>query len=156
MSLKQALKVLDTVGKSVPGLSKEFVCGSVSGGTKVSILAFEVANTIVKGENLLRSLSENNIQSLKEALRSEGVQRLVSGDMEELLMFAASDKRFFPSIDAENFFWDLGSRTSLKSKHKYFFCLYRLEFDVFLREVIRFGDRCKDSQWHNLGRYFSK
>jgi hypothetical protein len=33
---------------------------------------------------------------------------------------------------------------------------YRQELTVFSREVIRFGNRCKDSQWHNLDRYFSK
>ncbi|XP_042939328.1 protein PSK SIMULATOR 2-like [Carya illinoinensis] len=32
----------------------------------------------------------------------------------------------------------------------------RLEYEVFLRGVIRFGDLCKDPQWHNLGPYFSK
>lgn len=94
MSLKQAVKVLDAIGKSVPGLSKEFTNGWVSRRNKISILAFEVANTIAKGTNLLQSLSKNNIQSLKETLGSEAVQRLVSGDMKELLMIAASDKRF--------------------------------------------------------------
>ncbi|XP_031403675.1 uncharacterized protein LOC116213017 isoform X1 [Punica granatum] len=124
LSFKQAVKILDTIGKSVSGLSNEFIYGLVSRGNKISILAFEVANTIVKGANLLESLSENNIQSLKDTLRSEGVQRLVSQDMNKLLMIASSDKRE--------------------------------EFDVFLREVIRFGDLCKDSHWHNLGRYFSR
>lgn len=32
----------------------------------------------------------------------------------------------------------------------------REELDLFSREVIRFGDLCKDPQWHNLGRYFSR
>ncbi|TYI27808.1 hypothetical protein ES332_A05G201500v1 [Gossypium tomentosum] len=32
----------------------------------------------------------------------------------------------------------------------------RDELDIFSREVIRFGDLCKDPQWHNLGRFFSK
>ncbi|KAB1203642.1 hypothetical protein CJ030_MR8G002792 [Morella rubra] len=30
------------------------------------------------------------------------------------------------------------------------------EFEVFLQEVIRFGDMCKDPQLHKLGQYFSK
>ncbi|KAL6010323.1 hypothetical protein ACLOJK_000754 [Asimina triloba] len=30
----------------------------------------------------------------------------------------------------------------------------REELNVFSREVIRFGNLCKDPQWHNLGRYF--
>ncbi|KAK4387453.1 protein PSK SIMULATOR 2 [Sesamum angolense] len=96
-----------------------------SRGNKISILAFEVANTIAKGANLLQSLSEENIQFLKkEILHSEGVRRLVSTDMNDLLSIAAADKRE--------------------------------EFDVFSREVIRFGNMCKDPQWHNLHRFFSK
>lgn len=80
--------------KSFPGLSKESVYGWGPRGNRISILAFEAANTVVKGENLLNSLSESSILSLEETLRSEGVQLLVSTDMEELLRIAASDKRF--------------------------------------------------------------
>lgn len=32
----------------------------------------------------------------------------------------------------------------------------REELTIFSREVIRFGDLCKDPIWHNLGRYFDK
>lgn len=32
----------------------------------------------------------------------------------------------------------------------------RDEFRMFSVEVGRFGDMCKDPQWHNLGRYFEK
>ncbi|XP_024996207.1 uncharacterized protein LOC112529249 isoform X2 [Cynara cardunculus var. scolymus] len=100
-----------------------FVSNTALRGNKVSILAFEVANTIVKGSNLMQSLSEENIQILKkEILHSEGVQLLVSTDMKELLCIAAADKRE--------------------------------EFEIFSREVVRFGDMCKDPQWHNLDRFF--
>ncbi|KAI3870736.1 hypothetical protein MKX03_024090 [Papaver bracteatum] len=119
------LEVLDTLGSSMSNLnaSSGFSYGIAPRGNKISILAFEVANTIVKGANLLQSLSEENVQFLKESvLHSEGVHRLVSTDMEELLRLAASDKRE--------------------------------EFNLFSREVIRFGDLCKDPQWHQLGRYF--
>lgn len=27
---------------------------------------------------------------------------------------------------------------------------------MFSGEVVRFGNRCKDPQWHNLDRYFEK
>lgn len=121
------LEVLDTLGSSMSNLnpSSGFLSGVASRGNCISILAFEVANTIVKGSNLLQSLSEENIQFLKkEILHSEGVQLLVSTDMKELLSIAAADKRE--------------------------------EFGVFSREVVRFGDLCKDPQWHNLGRFFSK
>ncbi|KAI3734384.1 hypothetical protein L6452_13852 [Arctium lappa] len=121
------LEVLDTLGSSMTNLNPNsgFVSNMASRGNKVSILAFEVANTIVKGSNLMQSLSEENIQILKkEILHSEGVQLLVSTDTKELLSIAAADKRE--------------------------------ELDVFSREVVRFGDMCKDPQWHNLDRFFSR
>uniref|UniRef100_A0A5B6ZDQ4 Uncharacterized protein n=1 Tax=Davidia involucrata TaxID=16924 RepID=A0A5B6ZDQ4_DAVIN len=127
VGLERAVEVLDTLGSSMSNLNTNsgFVSGMASRGNKVSILAFEIANTIAKGANLLQSLSEENVQFLKkEILHSEGVQQLVSTDMKELLSIAAADKRE--------------------------------EFDIFSREVIRFGDLCKDPQWHNLGRFFSR
>ncbi|XP_038704176.1 protein PSK SIMULATOR 2-like [Tripterygium wilfordii] len=120
------LEVLDTLGSSMSNLNTNsgFISGMASRGNKISMLSFEVANTIAKGANLFRSLSEENIQFLKkEILPSEGVQLLVSADIKKLLSIAASDKRE--------------------------------ELEIFSREVIRFGDLCKDPQWHNLGRYFS-
>ncbi|KAG4200046.1 hypothetical protein ERO13_A05G186300v2 [Gossypium hirsutum] len=127
VGLEKAVDVLDTVGSSMSNFNagSGFVTGLASRGHRVSILAFEVANTIAKGASLLQSLSEENIQFLKkEVLQSEGVQKLVSTNMNELQSIAAADKRD--------------------------------ELDIFSREVIRFGDLCKDPQWHNLGRFFSK
>ncbi|KAK3007659.1 hypothetical protein RJ639_014301 [Escallonia herrerae] len=121
------LEVLDTLGSSMSNLNVNsgFLSNMASRGNKISILSFEVANTIAKGANLLQTLSEENIQFLKkDILHSEGVQQLVSTDIKELLCIAAADKRE--------------------------------EFDVFSREVIRFGDLCKDPQWHNLGRFFER
>ncbi|KAM0047120.1 hypothetical protein Hdeb2414_s0009g00324791 [Helianthus debilis subsp. tardiflorus] len=121
------LEVLDTLGSSMSNLNANsgFVSNMASRGNKVSILAFEVANTVVKGSNLMQSLSEENIQILKkDILHSEGVQLLVSTDTKELLRIAASDKRE--------------------------------ELEVFSREVVRFGNMCKDPQWHNLDRFFSR
>ncbi|MBA0721045.1 hypothetical protein Golax_008621, partial [Gossypium laxum] len=106
-------------------LSSGFTSGVMTKGNKIAILAFEVANTIVKGANLMQSLSNENIRHLKEVvLPSEGVQNLISRDMDELLRIAAADKRE--------------------------------ELKVFSGEVVRFGNRCKDPQWHNLDRYFEK
>ncbi|XP_059656264.1 protein PSK SIMULATOR 1-like isoform X2 [Cornus florida] len=126
-SLEKAVDVLDTLGSSMANLnpSSGFVFGATSKGNKLSILAFEVANTIVKGSSLLQSLSKRSIRMLKEkVLPSEGVQLLVSKDMDELLRIVAADKRE--------------------------------ELKVFAGEVVRFGNRCKDSQWHNLDLYFEK
>ncbi|KAJ1421623.1 hypothetical protein SESBI_13575 [Sesbania bispinosa] len=124
---ERAVEVLDTLGSGMTKLntSSGFVSGMASKGNKISILAFEVANTITKGAILFQSLSEENIQFLKkEVLQSEGIQQLVSTDTKELLSFAEANKRE--------------------------------ELNVFSREVARFGNRCKDPQWHNLDRYFSR
>lgn len=95
VGLEKAVEVLDTLGSSMTNLnSGGFTTGVISRGNRITILAFEVANTIAKGANLLQSLSEENVQFLKkEVLNSEGVRRLVSTDMDELLRIAASDKR---------------------------------------------------------------
>ncbi|GER37794.1 hypothetical protein STAS_14211 [Striga asiatica] len=127
VGLGKAVDVLDTLGSSMTNLnlSGGFASGITTKGIAISILAFEVANTIVKGSNLMNSLSSENIRHLKEVvLPSEGVQRLISRDMDELLRIAAFDKRD--------------------------------ELKVFSGEVIRFGNRCKDPQWHYLDRYFEK
>ncbi|EXB57381.1 hypothetical protein L484_016434 [Morus notabilis] len=127
VGLGKAVEVLDTLGSSMTNLnlSSGFTSGVTTKGNKISILAFEVANTIVKGSNLMESLSKDNIRRLKEeVLISEGVQNLISRDMDELLRIAASDKRD--------------------------------ELKVFSGEVVRFGNRCKDPQWHHLDRYFEK
>lgn len=71
-----------------------FTSGVATKGNELGILAFEVANTIVKSSNLIESLSKRNIQHLKEnVLYSEGVQNLVSNDFDELLRLVAADKR---------------------------------------------------------------
>ncbi|XP_066379344.1 protein PSK SIMULATOR 1-like isoform X2 [Miscanthus floridulus] len=125
--LGKAVEVLDNLGSSMSSLSPGggFVARPTTKGNKISILAFEVANTIVKGMSLMQSLSKENLNYLKDmVLLSEGVQRLVSSNMDDLMRIAAADKR--------------------------------QELSIFSREVIRFGNRCKDPQWHNLDRYFSK
>lgn len=125
--LGKAVEVLDTLGSSMTNLnlSGGFTSGMTTKGNKISILAFEVANTIVKGANLLQSLSKDSIRLLKEAvLPSEGVQNLISKDMDELLRIAAADKRE--------------------------------ELRIFSGEVVRFGNRCKDPQYHNLDRFFER
>ncbi|KAM7280423.1 hypothetical protein ACFE04_007557 [Oxalis oulophora] len=127
VGLGKAKEVLDTLGSSMTNLnhSSGFTSGVTTKGNKISILAFEVANTIVKGSNLMQSLSKENIKVLKDVvLPSEGVKNLISRDMDELMRIAAADKRE--------------------------------ELKVFSGEVVRFGNRCKDPQWHNLDRYFEK
>ncbi|XP_011099662.1 uncharacterized protein LOC105178023 [Sesamum indicum] len=120
--LERAAEVLDTLGATVTG---GFISGATTKNSELSILAFEVANTIVKGSNLMQSLSKRSIRQLKEVvLPAEGVQQLISKDMDELLRIVAADKRE--------------------------------ELKIFSGEVVRFGNRCKDPQWHNLDRFFEK
>jgi Domain of unknown function (DUF3475) len=74
--------------------STGFASGSTAKGTTICILAFEVANTIVKAANLMHSLSKENIRYLKEEVFvSEGVHKLVSSDTSELERLVAADKR---------------------------------------------------------------
>ena len=92
---RAGIDVLDTLGSSMTNLSGSgFVSGAVMKGNEIGILAFEVANTIVKGFSLMESLSAKSIKHLKEeVLPLGGVQDLVSKDMDELLRIVAADKR---------------------------------------------------------------
>lgn len=97
VGLGKAVEVLDTLGSSMTNLNRGsgFVSGAATKGNELSILAFEVANTVVKGSNLMQSLSKRSIRNLKEVvLPSDGVHNLVSEDMEELLAIVAADKRW--------------------------------------------------------------
>ncbi|GMH03273.1 hypothetical protein Nepgr_005112 [Nepenthes gracilis] len=124
--LEKAVEVLDTIGSGMTNLnSGGFTSGLTAKGNKISVLAFEVANTITKAAILFQSLSAENVWLIKEEIsRSEAVQHLVSTDMKVLLSIAAADKRE--------------------------------ELHAFSREVVRFGDLCKDPQWHSLDRFFTK
>lgn len=96
LGIEKAVKVLDTLGSSMTNLNRNsgFAAGVTVKGNEVSILAFEVANTIVKGYSLMESVSDSKVQQLKDiVLSSEGVQYLVSKDMDELLKMVTADKR---------------------------------------------------------------
>ncbi|KAI4326169.1 hypothetical protein MLD38_031509 [Melastoma candidum] len=122
-----AVEVFDTLSSSVSSLNagSGFASTVATKGNELGILAFEVANTVVKGSNLMQSLSRRSIRHLKEVvLPSEGVRNLISRDEDELLKIVETDKRE--------------------------------ELKIFSGEVVRFGNHCKDPQWHNLDRYFDK
>lgn len=95
--LERAVEVLDALGSGFANLnSSTFISGITVRGNKISVLAFEVANTITKGASLLQSVSEENVCYVKQKIFfSEGVQCLVSEDTNVLLSIAAKDKRSF-------------------------------------------------------------
>lgn len=96
VGIEKAVEVLDSLGSSMTNLSLSNRFSSRETGRKreISILAFEVAKTIVKGEKLMKSLSKDNIKHLKEVvLQSEGVKSLILTDTDELLRIVAADKR---------------------------------------------------------------
>ena len=60
----------------------------------MDIVAFEIANIIVRALHLKQSLLPDDIKELKkEVLDSEGVKILVTEDTYELWCIAAEDKR---------------------------------------------------------------
>lgn len=63
MGLGKAVHVLDTLGSSMKNLnlSSGFASNMTTKGNKISILVVEVAKIIVKGANLMHSLSEENL-----------------------------------------------------------------------------------------------
>ena len=76
---------------SHPPLSKYSSHPTIS---RIDIVAFEIANIIVRALNLKQSLLKDDIEELKkEVLNSEGVQKLVTEDSYELWCIAAEDKR---------------------------------------------------------------
>ncbi|CAK9874026.1 unnamed protein product [Sphagnum jensenii] len=127
VGLGKAVDALDTLGSTMVNLQpgRRFASGASPKGQKIGILAFEVANTIVKGCNLKQSMCPEEMRVLKEeTMTSEGVKQLVSTDFNELMWIAATDKRE--------------------------------ELKIFSGEVVRFGNHCRNPQWHQLDRVFDR
>lgn len=104
--LGKAVSVLDTLGSSMTNLNSGtgFNSAPPAKGNEIAIIAFEIANTVVKGYNLMQSISTRSIKNLKEVVfPSEGVQYLVSKDTEELLRIVAADKRWILNLVANTY-----------------------------------------------------
>ena len=128
----KAVEVLDTLGSSMTNLNSGagFATTAPSKGNEVSILAFEVANTIVKGSNLMQSLSKRSIMQLKEdVFPSKGVQHLISKDTDELLRIVAADKRWIVNYVAVVQFHQYLNRPSFEKDNS--FCIYKFTQFIF-------------------------
>ena len=62
--------------------------------SQIGILSFEVAKTILKGSDLMKTLSKESMKHLKEVVFSyEGIRSLISEDYSQLLGLVETDIR---------------------------------------------------------------
>ena len=123
---------------------------TVSGkGTRTTILAFEIANTVVKGSCLMKTLSKQNIQHVKEGvLRSKGVHLLISEDYRQLLPLVEADIRWWDCVGPLIIWWCFS-----RFAYMHLVELCREDLSQFCKELARFGNHCSDPRWYNLERY---
>ncbi|KAL6873927.1 hypothetical protein ACP4OV_014009 [Aristida adscensionis] len=125
--LEKAVEVLDTLGTSMTNLNHG--SGFLSGGTNRGNKVCILAFEVANTIAKASSLWRScSDQSIKE-LKEE---ILHSDGVQTLVSSNSSELLYIAAVDK------------------------REELAVFSREVIRFGDLCKDPIWHNLGRYFDK
>lgn len=125
--LEKAVEVLDTLGSSMTNLNPG--SGFISGGTNRGNKVCILAFEVANTIAKAASLwSSCSDESIKE-LKEE---ILHSDGVRTLVSSNTSELLQIAAVDK------------------------REELAVFSREVIRFGDLCKDPIWHNLGRYFDK
>ncbi|XP_057504048.1 protein PSK SIMULATOR 2-like isoform X1 [Actinidia eriantha] len=127
VGLERAVEVLDTIGSSVSNLNSN--SGFISG------LASRGNRIAILAFEVANTIAKG--AKLMQSLSQENVLLLKNEVLhsEGVQHLVSTDMKELLSISAAD---------------------KREEFDVFSHEVIRFGDLCKDPQWHNLGRLFSR
>ncbi|XP_062234074.1 protein PSK SIMULATOR 2-like isoform X3 [Phragmites australis] len=125
--LEKAVEVLDTLGSSMTSLNHG--SGFLSGGTNRGNKVCILAFEVANTIAKASSLWRSCSDESIEELKEE---ILHSDGVRILVSSNSSELLHIAAVDK------------------------REELAIFSREVIRFGDLCKDPIWHNLGRYFDK
>uniref|UniRef100_A0A0E0AED5 DUF668 domain-containing protein n=1 Tax=Oryza glumipatula TaxID=40148 RepID=A0A0E0AED5_9ORYZ len=122
-----AVEVLDTLGSSMTNLNHG--SGFLSGGTNRGNRVCILAFEVA---NTIAKAS-NLWRSCSDTSIKELKEEILHSDGVQILVSSnSSELLYIAYVDKRD------------------------ELDIFSREVIRFGNLCKDPTWHNLGRYFNK
>ncbi|PAN22342.1 hypothetical protein PAHAL_4G012800 [Panicum hallii] len=125
--LEKAVEVLDTLGSSMTSLNPG--SGFLSGGTNRGNKVCILAFEVA---NTIAKASSLWRSCSDESIKELKEEILHSDGVRILVSSNTSELLQIAAVDK------------------------REELAVFSREVIRFGNLCKDPIWHNLGRYFDK
>ncbi|KAG2614243.1 protein PSK SIMULATOR 2-like isoform X2 [Panicum virgatum] len=125
--LEKAVEVLDTLGSSMTSLNHG--SGFLSGGTNRGNKVCILAFEVA---NTIAKASSLWRSFSDESIKELKEEILHSDGVRILVSSNSSELLQIASVDK------------------------REELAIFSREVIRFGNLCKDPIWHNLGRYFDK
>ncbi|KAF8772067.1 hypothetical protein HU200_006059 [Digitaria exilis] len=126
-SLEKAVEVLDTLGSSMTSLNHG--SGFLSGGTNRGNKVCILAFEVA---NTIAKASKLWRSCSDESIKELKEEILHSDGVRMLVSSNTNELLHIAAVDK------------------------REELTVFSKEVIRFGDLCKDPIWHNLGRYFDK
>uniref|UniRef100_A0A1J3DY74 DUF668 family protein n=1 Tax=Noccaea caerulescens TaxID=107243 RepID=A0A1J3DY74_NOCCA len=128
MGLEKAVEVLDTLGSSMSGMNPGN--GFHSGATSSRGVKVDILAFEV-ANTIAKGAAL--LQSLSEEdLKLMKKDMLRSKGVKKLVSTATTELQILAASDK------------------------REELDLFSGEVVRFGNMCKDIQWHNLHRYFEK
>jgi len=125
--LEKAVEVLDTLGSSMTSLNHG--SGFLSGGTNRGNKVCILAFEVA---NTIAKASSLWMSCSDESIKELKEEILHSDGVRILVSSNTSELLQIAAVDK------------------------REELAIFSREVIRFGNLCKDPIWHNLGRYFDK